>query len=1254
MPTGSVTIQDGVVTLGTVPLNGSGTASFSTSVLNIGSNDFSAVYSGDSHYASAVSNPASVAVTSTAQLQLMPGIISDFAGVYAPGFNNVYSGDGGLATSANFNQPLAVAVDANDNVYILDQGNDIVRVVYSGRGNLPGISNPIKGNVYLIAGTPQSPCTSAASGCGDNGPATKALLTAPLALAVDAAGSLYIADSTYRLRKVDVHGTITTIAGTGVQGYSGDGGPATAAETGLVQGLAVDNAGNVYLSDTQNFAIRKIDAISGVITTFAGTGTIGYTPDGNLALSSNISPGAVALDTAGDLFVVDSGVVRKIDAQTGVLTTVAGRIIAGSGYSGDGGPAINAQFSTIGGLAVDQAGNIYISDRNNQVIRVVNAISGMITPIAGTPLQSCDTATGYAPPCGDPTKENLGLATSALLDYPQGVAIGSQGNLYIADQDSNVIRKVSGTTSAMDFGSQNQGTTATQTVTLTNTGQTLLILSGLAFSDPSFSQQSSGGSDCSSTTTLKAGEQCQIAVEFFPVQASAISGTLTINSSASNVSQGQTIIPLSGQGVSLGGTQPQTISFPSLSASINYGQTISLNAVASSGLPIVYLVSGPGKLKGATLTPIGVGAITVTAYQFGEDQFGHATQYAAAAPVSQTITAIGGVTLAITAQDESYVQGTPVPALNYSISGLVNGDVTTGAPSLTTSATLTSPVGTYPIVITQGTLQAPGVYQMKFVNGTMHVTGNTHQTINFAPVGNLTYGTSPVPLVATANSGDPVVFFVTSGPAQISGTASAPTLTVTGAGSVTIAAVAYGDATYKASAPVSQTITVAKHSLTITATNVTLTQGQPIPPLNTPGYAVDTSQLVNGDTIAVLSGSPVLTTTATQNSPVGSYPILIAQGTLTAANYALNFINGSLTIVQGKPQTVTFPPIANATYGTQPITLGAGASSGLPVSYSIQPGAGTNIAKISGNTVVVIGAGTVTVVAAQSGNSTYAPATATQTFIVNQAVVTITAANATRVNNVPNPPLIGFTVSGLVNGDGPSVISGTPSETTTALPGSPVGTYPISIAQGTLAAANYTSNLVPGTLTITPGGPVPDFSLTASPQQLTMLAGQTRQAVIVLSPTNYYQGLVKLSCGRLPSNVSCTFSPATLAPDGAGNPVQTALTVNTSSSSPVVGALQNPQGARISLSAVFYLPGALLGMLFAVYRKRFAKHAKMQCLLIALLFIVGTAGLTACGGGNSPNSGNSGNASPGTSTITVTVTGADSVTHSISLGITVE
>jgi MBG domain (YGX type) len=263
------------------------------------------------------------------------------------------------------------------------------------------------------------------------------------------------------------------------------------------------------------------------------------------------------------------------------------------------------------------------------------------------------------------------------------------------------------------------------------------------------------------------------------------------------------------------------------------------------------------------------------------------------------------------------------------------------------------------------------------------------------------------------------------------------------------------------------------------------------------------------------------------------------------------------------------------------------------------------------------------------------------------------ASNVSRVNNIPNPPLTNFTLSGFVGIDTAAVVSGTPVMTTTALPGSPLGTYPISIAQGTMQTANYTFSNVPGVLTITTGGPTPDFSLSASPQQLTMLSGQTRQSVIMLSPVNFYQGLVKLSCGTLPANVSCVFSPATLAPDGTGTPTQTALTISTSST-PIVGALRPISNAPIYGAAVFYLPGGLALFLLVSKRRQNGGSTRNLNLMVLFLLLAGTVGVTACGGSSKASTAAPGDAAPGTSTIAVTVTGADKTSHTINLSITVE
>ena len=270
---------------------------------------------------------------------------------------------------------------------------------------------------------------------GDQGPATKALLGWPYGVTLDGKGNVYIPDTLdNRVRKVVIAtGQITTIAGTGVSGFSGDGGPATAAVISNPAAVAVDSTGNIYIYDTGNDVIRKVDA-SGNISTFAGTPhKIGATGDGGLATAATLnlhSGGGLAIDAAGNVYIADSlnSVVRKVTVSTGTISTFAGTL-GKFGSSGDGGAATSAQLTYPFGIAFDPSGNLFISDFYDYTIREVSAKDGTIKTIAGTPGKA-----GYA---GDG-----GPATSALMTYPYQLATDSQGNIYFADLSNNVIRKV--------------------------------------------------------------------------------------------------------------------------------------------------------------------------------------------------------------------------------------------------------------------------------------------------------------------------------------------------------------------------------------------------------------------------------------------------------------------------------------------------------------------------------------------------------------------------------------------------------------------------------------------------------------------------------------------------------------------------------------------------------------------------------------------------------------------------------------------
>lgn len=278
------------------------------------------------------------------------------------------------------------------------------------------------GVITTVAGTGISGYT------GDNGPDTAAKLSRPSDVTFDAIGNIYITElGNAVIRKIGLTGIITTIAGTGTNGYSGDNGPATAARLSDPLGLTFDNSGNLFFSDIGNRRVRKINT-AGIITTIAGTGMAGYSGDGGPATAAAIRFGGyLTIGAAGELFIADYGnhVVRKID-HSGIINTIVGN--GTNATTGDGGPATNAGLISVSGILVDHAGNMVLSDRLGYVLRMVNT-SGIITTIAGT---------GFAGFSGDG-----GPARVATFDQDLFCsAADAAGNLYIADRYNHRIRKI--------------------------------------------------------------------------------------------------------------------------------------------------------------------------------------------------------------------------------------------------------------------------------------------------------------------------------------------------------------------------------------------------------------------------------------------------------------------------------------------------------------------------------------------------------------------------------------------------------------------------------------------------------------------------------------------------------------------------------------------------------------------------------------------------------------------------------------------
>jgi sugar lactone lactonase YvrE len=380
--------------------------------------------------------------------------------------NGPFAGDGGKATDAQLSTPVSVLVDGQRNLLIVDSGNNRLRLVNAennistfaggvGRSGIPatdlvlafprGGVRDAAGNTYIadkghfrILRVDPSGMASVIAGngapgyVGDGGPAAQAAIGAHIDnLAVDAAGNLYFSDrDSVRVRKITPDGMISTVAGNGQGGFSGDGGKAIEAQLAAdgFWNVAVDAAGNLYIADGENHRVRKVDK-DGNISTVAGNGDIQYSGDGSLATDAGIpGPDGLFVDAAGNILIGDTtdNRIRKVDANQ-VISTIAGT--GEAGFSGDGGKAIEAQINSPEALTVDAAGNIYFADADNHRIRRI-APDGTITTIAGT---------GDAGFAGDG-----GPAAQAQFNYPADLFRDSAGNLLVADEVNHRIRIITG------------------------------------------------------------------------------------------------------------------------------------------------------------------------------------------------------------------------------------------------------------------------------------------------------------------------------------------------------------------------------------------------------------------------------------------------------------------------------------------------------------------------------------------------------------------------------------------------------------------------------------------------------------------------------------------------------------------------------------------------------------------------------------------------------------------------------------------
>jgi len=795
----------------------------------------------------------------------------------------------------------------------------------------------------------------------NDGTGSAARFNGPEGVAVDANGNVYVADTgNDTIRRITPTGVVTTLAGSPLNNGTNDG-IGSAASFASPGGVAVDSAGNVYVADPVSDTIRKVTA-AGVVTTLAGQAGVTGTNDGTGSAARFDFPQGVAVDGSGNLYVadLDNDTIRKVTpvGTNWIVTTLAG--LAGSSGSADGTNSA-ARFDEPDGVAVDSTTNLYVSDQLNYTIRKVTPVgtNWAVTTLAGQP-----GVMGV----------NDGVGSAAQFYQPSSVAVDSATNLYVADDD-DTIRKVA----------------------LAGTNWVVTTLAGLALNSGTNDGTGSAarffvpvGVAVDSATNLYVADQFNEAIrKGYPPGSSILSWTNPV------------LIP--------------------------YGTALSFNQLDATAI-----ISGSFAYTPTNGTVLNAGTNTLSVVFTPTDTVDFSSS-------TDTVSlVVSPATLTVTASNASRQYGAANPVFTGAIMGVTNGDNITATYS--SIAATNSPPNTYSIV---PSLVDPNDrqtnYNASLINGTLTVTQTT-------------------PIIAWTNP-VPIIYGTALNSNQLNATPSTPgnfnytptTNAVLNAGTNTLSVVFTPTDTVDYSSVTDVvSLVVSRAPLTVTAANASRQYGAA-----NPVFTGTIMGITNGDNITATYSSVAAT-----NSPPNTYAIVpsLVDPANRQTNYIVNLVNGTLTVTQAIP-IITWTNPAPITYGTALGPNQLKATANTPGNFTYVP---------TTNAVLNAGTNTLSVVFTPTATADYSIITNTVSLVVSRVPLTVTAASASRPYGAANPVFIG-TITGVTNGD-----SITATYSSIAATNSPPNTYSIvpSLMDAKNRQTNYTVSLVNGTLTVTRATPI--------------------------------------------------------------------------------------------------------------------------------------------------------------------------------------